>query len=533
MKKAHIKAEALNENTSQKDVLMALHPDRGAHLIFASPEYLLRSPRMKKLYADEEARTHILGVLVDEAHVIHEWAESFCKDYSELKTLRVILGNDIPWWALSATFTNKIFKTVYETLSFGTSRPFWGIDVGTEWPNLAQHVWPMESTAASYLSLIPFIPSHAEAKDDIPKTIIFFRSVSETRDACLAIRALLPSHLHPSVQPFAAPDEENTKEQRLKGLMEGEIRVLCCTITAGMGCDIPDIEVVVVYGVDLFVSFVQKGGRAGRDGKAGAKMVWLVEDWMFEDGGGGKRVEERRAKVDPMTSEYIHRQRAGSCLREFTRQVFRPKPGELGLLGFDGRNASGFATSWIVKEEETRPEPGNCCSASSCRAPGSGLNAGFLAEEDKAVAKSRHHLILKVLKHETSTAEGILGPPPGRGGTRCPKEEKALFHAALEEWRDDYWESICGENPMLSRAWVLGEGSIKRLVDQLRLIINMEKEKIDKKWIRALIDTTASDEAIDNLSAMIQHFHGGFFARHKQRKRLKPSKQRKISNSTP
>ena len=57
-------------------------------------------------------RTHILGVLVNEAHVIHEWAESFRKDYSELKTLRVILRNDIPWWALSATFTNKIFKPV-------------------------------------------------------------------------------------------------------------------------------------------------------------------------------------------------------------------------------------------------------------------------------------------------------------------------------------------------------------------------------------------------------------------------------------
>ena len=77
------------------------------------------------------------------------------------------------------------------------------------------------------------------------------------------------------------------------------------------------------------------------------------------------------------------------------------------------------------------------------------------------------------------------------------------------------------------------DDSIKRLVDQLCLIINTEKEKIDKKWIRALIDTTASDEAVDNLSAMIQHFHGGFFARHKQRKRPKPSKQQKISNSTP
>ena len=100
-------------------------------------------------------------MLVDKVHVIHKWAESFHKDYSELKTLRVILGNEILWWALSATFMNKTFKTVYKTLSFGMSWLFWGINVSTEQPNLAQHVWLMESTAASYLSLILFIPSHA------------------------------------------------------------------------------------------------------------------------------------------------------------------------------------------------------------------------------------------------------------------------------------------------------------------------------------------------------------------------------------
>ncbi|KAF9790789.1 hypothetical protein BJ322DRAFT_1135277 [Thelephora terrestris] len=145
MTKAGIKAITFNENTSREDVSKALHPDNGTHLIFASPEYLLRNPRMKKLYADEEARKRILGVLVDEAHVIREWADKFCKDYGELKTLRVILGNNVPWWALSATFTDPIFKTVYNTLSFGTSRPFWGIDVGTERPNLAQYVRPMGS----------------------------------------------------------------------------------------------------------------------------------------------------------------------------------------------------------------------------------------------------------------------------------------------------------------------------------------------------------------------------------------------------
>lgn len=77
MKKAGIRAAALNENTSQKDLSKALHPDKGAYLLFTSPEYLVRNPCMKKFYADEEAWTHILGVLVDEGHIIHEWATSF------------------------------------------------------------------------------------------------------------------------------------------------------------------------------------------------------------------------------------------------------------------------------------------------------------------------------------------------------------------------------------------------------------------------------------------------------------------------
>ena len=160
MEKADIKAVTFNENASQNDISKALRPEKGAHLIFASPGYLLRNSRMKKLYVEEEGRARVLGVLVDGAHVIHEWANNFRRDYRELKALRVILGNNVPWWALSATFTNQIFKTVYETL----------------------------------------IPEGTQTEDDIPTTVIFLRLISETRGACLTIQALPPPHLHPCIQ---------------------------------------------------------------------------------------------------------------------------------------------------------------------------------------------------------------------------------------------------------------------------------------------------------------------------------------------
>ena len=150
-------------------------------------------------------------MLVDEAHVIHEWAEDFRVDYKELKALRVILGNNVPWWALSATFTNDIFKTIHKTLTFGASRPFWGIDVGVERQNLMQQVCPMDSAAITYRSLIQFIPSSPVTPSDIPKTMIFFHTVQATREACSTIQALLPRDLRACVQPFVALDHEETK----------------------------------------------------------------------------------------------------------------------------------------------------------------------------------------------------------------------------------------------------------------------------------------------------------------------------------
>ena len=71
-----IKVEALDENASPKSVSKALHPEKGVHLLFAPPEYLLRGSRIKKICADEKAQVRVLSVLVDVGHVIHEWAKA-------------------------------------------------------------------------------------------------------------------------------------------------------------------------------------------------------------------------------------------------------------------------------------------------------------------------------------------------------------------------------------------------------------------------------------------------------------------------
>ena len=73
----------------------------------------------------------------------------------------------------------------------------------------------------------------------------------------------------------------------------------------------------------------------------------------------------------------------------------------------------GLEVCWTVERDEVYPGVGKCCSTSSCHAPDSDLNAGQLTKMDNAAAQSHHHLILEVLKSDTSTSNAILGPSPG------------------------------------------------------------------------------------------------------------------------
>lgn len=55
------------------------------------------------------------------------------------------------------------------------------------------------------------------------------------------------------------------------------LRLIICTISFGMGINIPDIEVVVHWGAcDSMIDYWQEVGRAGRDGRASKAMYYVT-----------------------------------------------------------------------------------------------------------------------------------------------------------------------------------------------------------------------------------------------------------------
>ncbi|KAH9858429.1 hypothetical protein C2E23DRAFT_713381, partial [Lenzites betulinus] len=96
------------------------------------------------LFREETFRAGLVAILVDEAHVIAQWAADFRKDYGELEQLRVVTGTEIPWGLFSATLPTSVFNLCFESVRLGETRPFWGLDLGSNRSNLAQWVRPME-----------------------------------------------------------------------------------------------------------------------------------------------------------------------------------------------------------------------------------------------------------------------------------------------------------------------------------------------------------------------------------------------------
>ncbi|KAF8327371.1 P-loop containing nucleoside triphosphate hydrolase protein, partial [Cantharellus anzutake] len=64
---------------------------------------------------------------------------------------------------------------------------------------------------------------------------------------------------------------------------KGKVNVLFTTEAAGMGCDIPDVKIVVQFGAPKTLAiWVQRAGHAGRSPLIQARAILLFEPSAFQ-----------------------------------------------------------------------------------------------------------------------------------------------------------------------------------------------------------------------------------------------------------
>jgi ATP-dependent DNA helicase RecQ len=234
-------------NKSKKELLSGK-----AKIIFMTPEFFIKSEEfITELYEKD----YLKAFAIDECHCVSGWSD-FRKSYLDLNLIKEWLP-DIPILGLSATLSKHILDDVVDILHLENVNIFKG---DFDRPNLYFEIKPKnENTFNKIIDLI---------KDNIDDYIILYcltRKETETLSEeinnngfkCNAYHAGLSTEQRDIIQ---------TK------FISGEFRIICATISFGLGINIPNVKLVIHYNCPRNLDgYIQETGRAGRSKDIQAK----------------------------------------------------------------------------------------------------------------------------------------------------------------------------------------------------------------------------------------------------------------------
>ncbi|HIK31449.1 MAG TPA: ATP-dependent DNA helicase RecQ [Oscillatoriales cyanobacterium M59_W2019_021] len=250
-----------------KEILQGIAQNR-FRLLYLSPETLL-SPKVWEILTKPEIA--INGLILDEAHCLVQWGDTFRPAYRRLGAVREALlkckpaGTRIPVAAFTATADPAAQQTIRQVLQLKSPQLFLQNPYRA---NLALTVRIAWTPRGRKQQLHQFIQAHPRQTG-----LIYARTRQDTerlanqlRDAGYATAAY-----HAGLSPQERRSIENL-------WLEGKLPFVVCTSAFGMGVNKSNVRWVVHFQAPALLSeYVQEVGRAGRDGKP-ASVLTLVSE---------------------------------------------------------------------------------------------------------------------------------------------------------------------------------------------------------------------------------------------------------------
>ncbi|KAJ5570949.1 Helicase C-terminal [Penicillium sp. DV-2018c] len=318
-----VSVATINSNTTHEERqrvfedMLCGHPF--TRLLYVTPELCLTDNFRRRLLTVHK-QGQLIRIAIDEAHCISEWGHDFRPAYKELGWFRKNLVNPtVPITALTATATPRVRSDMINIL---------GLDLD----NLRLFNTPSDRPNIHYevRYLADFDGDNSSAEDSQLKNLLnWLKGIQTRREARIgseemarlppmsgivyvATRAMaehLASRLcqssdetitavayHAGVEATKRSQIQSTwKSSRPVQTADGRktpvFSIIVATNAFGMGIDNPDVRFVVHWTPPRsFESFVQESGRAGRDGRAAASLVYygiqernVIETMIYRD----------------------------------------------------------------------------------------------------------------------------------------------------------------------------------------------------------------------------------------------------------
>ncbi|KAH7904952.1 P-loop containing nucleoside triphosphate hydrolase protein [Hygrophoropsis aurantiaca] len=266
LEKAGIRAISIHAGTATAHNFQAIE-NLEYRVVVVSPEQVMKDGGgFENLLKNSLFTSHIMGVVIDEAHCVSLWGE-FRPEYKELGRLRLILPLEIPFLITSATLSTDALQDVKRLLHLRSGDNLVTIRRSTDRPNIHIGVKPIKGTLHSYTDLAFLIPEGWKPGDPIPpKFLIFFDNIVHAIEAAQYLRSRLPQEYQDKIKWFNADMTTYFKEDEVQNFTDGEIWGFCTTESFGMGVDISDIRIIIQWRATCSLSTLwQRFGRAVRN----------------------------------------------------------------------------------------------------------------------------------------------------------------------------------------------------------------------------------------------------------------------------
>jgi ATP-dependent DNA helicase RecQ len=259
----------------QKQVLDQVKRQR-LRLLYLSPETLL-SPRLWDILRQPTLK--LQGLMLDEAHCLVQWGDSFRPAYRRLGAVRTGLGSHrpLPIAAFTATADPDQQTQIIQGLDLRHPQRF---QVSPLRPHLRLQVKTVLSERCRRHQLLRLLAQYPQQSG-----LIYLR----TRKTAIALAQWL------TTQGFKTADYHgglaaNQRRQLERRWLEGDIPFVVCTNAFGLGINKPDTRWVLHYHPPLvLIDYLQEIGRAGRDLNPATCLTLISEPTGWLDAGDRQR----------------------------------------------------------------------------------------------------------------------------------------------------------------------------------------------------------------------------------------------------
>ncbi|MCT0254004.1 MULTISPECIES: ATP-dependent DNA helicase RecQ [unclassified Synechocystis] len=275
LRRHNLPAACLHSQLSRPERKQVLHQlgQQKLKLLYLSPETLLSEPVWNLL---RQPQVKLQGLMLDEAHCLVQWGDSFRPAYRRLGALRRGLGQnkgEIPLAAFTATADRQQQDLIIAGLNLRSPKCF---QVSPYRPQLQLKVKTVLSEYCRRQQLRRFLLKHLQETG-----LIYVR----TRTKAISLAQWLQERGF-DTEAYHGGLGAHQRRQLEQKWLTGKIASVVCTNAFGLGIDKPDTRWILHYQAPLMLmDYLQEVGRAGRDLQPAECLALISEPTGWLDSG--------------------------------------------------------------------------------------------------------------------------------------------------------------------------------------------------------------------------------------------------------